>query len=159
MAAIIAGQNLQKKSTSKFPTQYSAANTTATMIMHPIQIPTMAPVDKPPLSMSACFVVSTSPQFGSSSANNKIKGVSTGLQEQCARRAPDGYHLDATHCIVTKCYSYNWNPLTRTCFSRIPRYPSLPSLPSPFSLSVVSKLFIIPSYFSHLPWELEMVEF
>lgn len=105
MAAIIAGQNIQKRSTSKFPTQYSAANTTATTIMHPIQIPTMAPGDKPPLTAS--FFVSTSPQFGSSSADKKIKGVSTEFQEQCTRRAPEGYHLGATHCIVTKRYSYN----------------------------------------------------
>ena len=97
MAAIIAGQNIQKRSTSKFPTQYnSAANTTATMIIHPIEIPAMAPGDKPPLSAS-------SPQFGSSSANKKIKGISNELQEQCRRRVPDGYHLGATHCIVTKC--------------------------------------------------------
>ena len=68
MAAIIAGQNIQKRSTSKCPTQYNATNSTATAIIHPIEIPAMAPGDKP------VSVISAWPQFGSSSAKKKDKG-------------------------------------------------------------------------------------
>ena len=100
MAAIIAGQNIQKRSTSKCPTQYTATNTTATAIIHPIEIPAMAPGDKP------VSVISAWPQFGSSSAKKKkIKGVSTELREQCVR----GFHMRETtlvqHTALCHCVS------------------------------------------------------
>ena len=142
MAAIIAGQNIQERSTSKCPTQYSATNTTATMIIHPIEIPAMAPGDKPSLSVSAW------PQFGSSSAKKKIKRVSTELQEQCVR----GVHMRDTtmvqHTVLCHCVSQENVIQLKSVNSNSP-LPLPPLHPSSSQLSRSSSLS--RSIFLHSP--------
>lgn len=144
MAVIIAGQNIQKRSTSKFPTQYnSPANTTATMIIHPIQIPAMATSDKPPLSVS---FLSAWPQFGSSSVNKK--GSESALSYRNNVRA---VHLKYTTLVQhTVCYSYLIqlkSVNSKLVFSDyIPRYPSLPS--TLFPLSCLKTLYCLELFFA-----------